>query len=255
VSTTRNAGALRLRNRRHRAAALAGLALCGALGGCASVEGRLRNLLAGPSEPVPEDATAAPDTGDRLAQLEMEVEWVRADLRAAEAAMRNTERGLRGDLSPADAVSILAESRIEVARAARDVPWGHEHVTEAQEKLAEAERQLQAGQTGSAVFFASRARRIAAALNIVAERVERSPETRFISGRRVNIRSGPSPRDRIIVVLTKGTPVFPERTSGEWLLIRAASGEAGWVHESLVSERAAPTSDATTQSLPASLAR
>jgi hypothetical protein len=192
---------------------------------------------------------------DRATQLELEVERLRADLREAEEAMVAIESGLRGVQGRADAVSTLAESRIAVERASRNVPWRGERVLEAQQKIEEAERQFQAGHTGSAVFFASRARRIAAALNAEAKRVASTPGARFIGGRRVNLRAGPSTEDRILYVLVGGTPVFPEREDGEWVLVLTPSGQVGWVHGSLLRDDWFSSSHTTMQSFPASLAR
>jgi len=192
---------------------------------------------------------------DRTAQLELEVERLRADLREAEAAMVAIESGLRDVHGRADAVSSLAESRVEVERAARNAPWSEDRLQEAQRKLEEAEAQFQAGHTGSAIFFASRARRIAEALNAVAERVAQTPGTRFVDRPRVNLRSGPSMETEVLAVLHAGTPVFPEREDGEWVLIRTFSGQAGWVYTSLLREGWSSPSATTTQSLPASLAR
>lgn len=192
---------------------------------------------------------------DRTTQLELEVERLRADLREAEEAMVAIESGLRGVHGRADAVSSLAETRVEVERAARNAPWSRESLLAAQRKLEEAELQFQAGHTGSAVFFASRARRIAEALTEVAERVARTPGTRFVDRPRLNLRSGPSTETRILHVLLEGTPVFPEREEGDWIMVRTPSGQAGWVYRSLLRANWSSASDATTQSLPASFAR
>jgi len=192
---------------------------------------------------------------DRTTQLELEVERLRADLREAEEAMVAIESGLLGVHGRADAVSTLAESRIAVERASRDAPWRRNQVMEARRKLEEAERQFQAGHTGSAVFFASRARRIAQALSAEAERVASTPGTRFVNGQRVNLREGPSMEDRILHVLVGSTPVFPEREDGEWVLVMTPSGQVGWVHRSLLSDSWSASPQATTQSLPAALAR
>jgi hypothetical protein len=246
--------------RRRRGAAFAGIAagLVPLLifSGCAALDRR--------SRPAVTDETVDPENMteiyaragiDRAAQLELEVERLRADLREAEEAMVAIESGLRGVHGRADAVSTLAESRIAVERAARNFPWLSERVLEAQQKIEEAERQFQAGHTGSAVFFASRARRIAAALNAEAKRVASVPGTRFIDGQRVNLRAGPSAEDRVLHVLVGGTPVFPERQDGDWVLVLTPSGQRGWVHGSLLRDDQFSSSHTTTQSFPESLAR
>jgi hypothetical protein len=243
--------------RRRRRGALAGIAAglvpCLVMSGCAALDRR---------SPPAATTDTYEVTGiyeragiDRTTQLELEVERLRADLREAEEAMVAIESGVRGVHGRADAVSTLAESRIAVERASRNVPWRRKRVMEAQQKIEEAEQQFQAGHTGSAVFFASRARRIATALNAEAKRVANTPGTRFINGRRVNLRAGPSTEDRILYVLVGSTPVFPERESGEWVLVLTPSGQTGWVHRSLLRDSWSSSSDTTMQSLPASLAR
>ncbi len=236
--------------RRRRDGALAGIAAglvaCVIFSGCAQPDRRPRPALT---------EIYARVGVDRATQLELEVERLRADLREAEEAMVAIESGLRGVQGRADAVSTLAESRIAVERASRNVPWRSKRVMEAQQKIEEAERQFQAGHTGSAVFFASRARRIAAALNAEAKRVASTPGTRFIDGRRVNLRAGPSTENPVLHVLVGGTPVFPEREDGGWVLVLTPSGQLGWVHDSLLRDDWVSSSDTTTQSFPASLAR
>jgi hypothetical protein len=234
----------------------AGLVLCPIFSACATLDSKSSSGKSGEAVESENAVRIYEQAGvDRTTQLELEVERLRADLREAEEAMVAIESGLRGVHSRADAVSTLAESRIAVERASRDVPWRRERVLEARQKLVEAERQFQAGHTGSAVFFASRARRIAAALNAEARRVASTPGARFVHGRRVNLREGPSTEDRILHVLVGSTPVFPEREDGEWVLVVTPSGEMGWIHHSLLSDRWSSSSETTTQSLPAALAR
>lgn len=174
---------------------------------------------------------------ERVAHLERQVARLRADLLQAEESMVAIESGLRGLHTRADAVSSLAEARIAVERAAPAARWRPEQVKEARTKLEEAERQLQAGHSGSAVFFASRARRIAETLNEEAEHVARDTSTRFVNTRSVNLRAGPSTQHAIVDILSEATPVFPDREQGEWVLVRTLSGPAGWIHTSLLSPR------------------
>jgi SH3-like domain-containing protein len=258
VATTPNTRRPRRSRRDEAAAFAAGLATCWVFGACTTFE---------PPPPAPppacpeqtakaEEATKVYSRAgmDRTKQLELEVERLHADLEQAEESMVAIESGLRGIQGRAGAVSALAESRIAVERAAQNAPWRRERIEEARRKLDEAERQLQADHTGSAVFFASRARRIAAAMDAEAERVANAPGTRFIDGQRVNLRAGPSTDTGILGVLVDATPVVYERTDGEWQLVRTASGQVGWVHRSLLRNSWSPPAT-TTQSLPASLAR
>jgi hypothetical protein len=260
--------------RRRRGAALAGIAAGLApfliFSGCAALDRRSRPAVTDETVDTENVTEIYARAGiDRAAQLELEraaqfeldhaaeleVERLRADLREAEESMVAIESGLRGVYSRADAVSTLAESRIAVERASQNVPWRGERVLEAQQKIEEAERQFQAGHTGSAVFFASRARRVAAGLNAEAERVASIPGTRFIDGQRVNLRAGSSTEDRVLHVLVGGTPVFPDREDGEWVFVLTPSGQVGWVHASLLRDEQFSSSHTTTQSFPASLAR
>lgn len=212
--------------------------LLGALGlaGCAGIE--LPERSPSRSEPEPSDAEVYSSAqAERIAYLEREVARLREDLRQAEGSMVTIESGLRGAHTRADAVSTLAEARIAVERASQAVTWRSDRVQEARDKLEEAERQLQAGHSGSAVFFASRARRIAEALNSEARQIARNESTRYVRARRANLRAGPSVEHRVVDTLGESTPVFPERARGDWVLVRTIAGPAGWVHTSLLQPR------------------
>ncbi len=171
---------------------------------------------------------------DRAESLEREVRRLRADLRWAEEALVAAESGLRGRHSRADAVSSLAEARIQVERAAEGAPWRSERIEEARAKLGEADRQIEAEHYGAALFFVYRARRIGDQLDQEARQVAATPGARFIRAVRVNLRAGPSTQDGVIGVLTRGTPVFPEGLDGDWVLVRTPAGSVGWVHTALV---------------------
>jgi hypothetical protein len=171
---------------------------------------------------------------EQISRLELEVERLRADLSKAEQELVAAESGLSGFRSRADAISALAEARIQVERAAERAPWRAPLLKEAEEKLEQAERLAEARNFGSAIFFASRAERIARDTLEEAERAESAPGARIISGRRVNLRDGPSIQHAVLAVLLFGTPVFPERENDEWVLLRTADGSVGWVHRSLI---------------------
>jgi len=174
---------------------------------------------------------------ERAARLAREVEQLRDDLRQAEEALVAAESGLRGSYSRADAISSLAEARIRVARAGEAAPWRTAQLAEATAKLEDAERQVEAGHFGAALFFVYRAERIADGMQAEASRVYETPGTRFIRVARVNLRAGPSTRDSVLAVLPRGTPVFPESQDAPWLLVRTGTGEVGWVHVSLLSQK------------------
>jgi len=174
---------------------------------------------------------------EQIHALEREVTRLRAELHEAEAAMVSIESGLRGAQTRADAVSALAEARIAVERARASAPWRRAEIAELTDKLEEAERQFQSGNAGSAVFFASRAKRVANALAEEARRSAGASGTRRIAAARANLRAGPSTTDAVLAVLSQSTPVLPQRSSGEWVLVRTPDGDAGWVHASLLDAR------------------
>ena len=174
---------------------------------------------------------------DRVRALEFEVERLRADLRAAEETLLAVESGMRGAKGRAEAVSALAETRIAVERAARSAPWRGDALREAREKLAEAERQLAAGREGAALFFVSRARRIAASLEDEAHGVAANPAAHFIGGSRVNLRAGPGQSAEVLATLNPGAPVFVEAREADWALVRTPAGRVGFVRVDLLSPR------------------
>jgi len=188
-----------------------------------------------PAEPSPDVYRRADQT--RLKALELEVERLNSDIRTAEETLLAVESGLRGTRTRTEAVSMLAEARIQVDRAAKRVPWRTSATNEAREKLEEADRQIAAGHDASAIFFASRASRIAAALLDEAERVAKTPGTRIVKAQRANLRAAPSTEAEVVGVVPAKMPVFPELEEGEWLLVRTLAGQVGWVHQSLVRAR------------------
>jgi uncharacterized protein YgiM (DUF1202 family) len=140
-------------------------------------------------------------------------------------------------LPPPRSAAPPSSPRISLGRAQQRAPWRTEDTAAARAKLAEAERQLDAGHTGSSVFFASRARRVASEVIAEAAEVERQANAFFIDAPRVKLRSGPSMQHRVVEVLTSATPVFPQQHEGEWLLVRTLDGPVGWIHASLVRRR------------------
>jgi hypothetical protein len=171
---------------------------------------------------------------ERNSLFEREVERLRADIAEAEQELVAVESGLRGSHSRADAISALAEARIQVDRARKRAPWRASLMKEAEEKLDEADRLVGAENFGSAIFFSSRAARIARNTLEEARMAESAPGARTVSGRRVNLRDGPSTQHAVLAVLLFGMPVFLEREESEWILLRTADGSVGWVHRSLI---------------------
>jgi hypothetical protein len=196
-----------------------------------------------PPEPAPA-LRAAPDPevyrradAARLKLLEREVERLTADVRAAEETLVAIESGLRGSHTRAEVVSLLAEARIELTRAAKRAPWRAAEAEEARRKLDEADQELAAGHVGSALFFVSRSSRIAKGLLAEADRVARTQGTRRVDGSRVNLRAEASTESAVVAVLPVALPVFPELEEGEWVLVRTALGQVGWIHTSLLRAR------------------
>jgi hypothetical protein len=173
---------------------------------------------------------------ERNEVLEREVERLRADLRHAEEAMVAIESGQRGDHTRANAVSATAEARIAVERAGRSAPWRRDEIADAQRKLDVADRQLQAGHFGSAVFFALRAHRVADAITREASHASHADNVRYVRPSRLNLRAEPSRQASVLGQLPQGMPVFAERSEGEWALVRTPEGEVGWVFAALLSE-------------------
>jgi hypothetical protein len=202
------------------------------LAGCA--------LFAGPPPPPPPEPERVDVSvyqrvaNDRAELLERENERLRADLRAAEETLLEIESGMRGTQRRAEAVSMLAEARIEVDRAAKRTPWRESTAAEAREKLDEAERQLAEGHFGSAIFFVSRATRIASGLDAEADLVARSPGARSVKPYRVNLRAEPNTDSSVLAVLRGRTPVFVESSEAGWALVRTVAGQVGWVREDLL---------------------
>lgn len=213
-----------------------------------------------PADPDPAVDAAVQRRADaaRAQHLEREVERLRTDLAEAEQALVALESNVRANHSRAEAVSATAEARVLVRRARPRAPWRAADCDAAEAKLADAERMIEEGKLSAAMFFASRARRIAEDVIADAGRVEGEPSARFVKGERVNLRAGPSTADAVVGLLAHDTPVFVERRAGEWELVRTAHGQAGWVHARLLRARRAQSdgSPATiTQSFPAALAR
>jgi hypothetical protein len=144
---------------------------------------------------------------------------------------------MRGTQRRAEAVSMLAEARIQVDRAAKRAPWRASTAAEAREKLDEADRQLAADHLGSAIFFVSRATRIAAGLDAEADVVARSPDARRVKPHRANLRAEPSTESPVLGVLSAQLPVFVEGNEGEWALVRTVSGQVGWLRADLLATR------------------
>lgn len=194
--------------------------------------------------PVPESTTSSDidlmrrTETNRIQTLEREVERLRIDLIRAEDALIAVESKLRSGHSRAAAVSALAEAQIRLNKASRIAPWRQDTISEAKGKLTIAQRHINEEYFGTAVFFVYRANRIVENLNYEANMVKATEQAMFINRPRVNLRSGPSTNEDVLLVLNQGTPVVMERDNGEWILVRTLAGSVGWVHRSLLTSKA-----------------
>jgi hypothetical protein len=168
----------------------------------------------------------------RAAALERDVARLREDLQQAESALVAIESGLRGVHTRAASVSALADARIQLEQAQSAAPWRTADAKEARAKLDEAEHQLRDGRYGSAIFFASRAQRIASSMLQEAKVSARRGGPQVV--RRANLRSGPSTDDAVVEVLAPSTRLEVQQRQGAWLEVRTPSGRTGWLHSSLL---------------------
>lgn len=162
------------------------------------------------------------------------MERLRADIEDAEEALVTLESGLKGLHTRADAVSALADARIVVTRAARQAPWRQASIGQAREKLAEAERHIEAEYFGSAVFFTVRGRRIAEEVLELARDLREDPTTHFVRVDRANVREGSSTDTPIVTVLEQGTPVHARDEDEDWIQIVTPDNKGGWIHGNLL---------------------
>jgi hypothetical protein len=171
---------------------------------------------------------------ERAEQLVREIARLQADLKTAESALVEAESGMSGSHTRADAISSLAVTRIQVERAASRAPWRQTDIQGARAKLVEAERQVDEGRFGAAIFFVYRARRVAESVLDEAHQVTEAGNARLIRSKRVNLRAGPSTGERVLSVLEAGTPVITQANEGDWMLVQVTGGPSGWIHRRLV---------------------
>jgi outer membrane murein-binding lipoprotein Lpp len=195
-------------------------------------------LLAGCAEVsvVPFGQARLKAQAKRADLLALEVARLRADLDQAERVLSSGDSAEGSVHSRADAIATIAEARIALERVADRATWGAEEISEAGARLAEADRQVEAGHFGAAIFFASRAQRIAESLQDEVRIAEQETATAIVVGERVNLRTGSSTEDGVVRVLARDTPVFAEGRDADWVLVRTAGGDVGWVHASLIRE-------------------
>jgi hypothetical protein len=125
-------------------------------------------------------------------------------------------------------------------------PWRADEIKIARTKLDEAARQVEENRFGAALFFVSRARRVAE--SILAETAD--GVVGLIGVQRVNLRAGPSTRESILSVLSFGTPVILQGKEGEWVLVQVSEGPVGWIHRRFVNTQSSTRSEGPAAPLP-----
>jgi hypothetical protein len=170
----------------------------------------------------------------RVQQLEAEVSRLQSDLAQAQEVIVAAESQLSGAHTRAAAVRAVAEARSGLESAAARAPWKQAEVQQAGQLLAEADQHLLAGHFGAAILLASRAQRVANAIDQEVQAVRGAPNALQIAVERGNLRGGPSTEREVVAILARGTPLLPERQEADWMLVRTPQNQLGWVHRSLV---------------------
>jgi SH3-like domain-containing protein len=67
--------------------------------------------------------------------------------------------------------------------------------------------------------------------------LSRAPAPLRVSAGEVRMRKGPSTDYAVIETLARSTRVLAESEAGDWVRVRAPSGNTGWVHGSLLDGR------------------
>ncbi len=171
---------------------------------------------------------------DRARWLAETVDLLHEDLQRAEATLIAMESGLRTGLTRADAVAGLAEGRLALETATAAAPWREADIENARDKLNEADEHIANGHHAAAIFFVYRAKRIAGDVIAEAERIEQVQNVEYVTGDRVNLRSGPRTSEGILAVLNRATPVYRVDDKDDWVLVRTTRGHAGWIYRRYV---------------------
>jgi hypothetical protein len=172
----------------------------------------------------------------QIDRLRSEVERLKSDLEQAELALIATESSLTGAFTRAAAVRAVAEARSQLEGAVRAAPWRTEAAALARQKLDDSDEQIRENRFGAAILFASGAQRIATDMEEEAKRVRAAKDVRRVSVNSARIRSGPSIKADVVMVVGQSTPVFPEKARDGWLLVRTTAGDIGWIKASLLDE-------------------
>ncbi len=170
----------------------------------------------------------------RMEQLEADVRRLSTDLQQAEKALIAVESKLTGAHTRAQAVRAHAETLSLLEVVANKAPWLDVETRHARQKLRDADKHIREGHYGAAILFASRAQRIASDIAAQAEAVRRAQNVSQVRVAIAVVRAKPERRSAVVVKLTRGTPVFPEKKEGGWVLLRTPRGKIGWMAGSLL---------------------
>jgi hypothetical protein len=170
----------------------------------------------------------------RIDQLEAEIARLQSDLSQAQEVIVAAESQLSGAHTRALAVRSVAEARSALESSAARAPWKRKEAEHAREFLAEADQHAVAGHFGAAILLASRAARVASAIDEEVRAVRGRRGTLQVAVARANLREGPSMEGKVVATLARGTPLLPERREADWMLVRTPQNRLGWVHRSLV---------------------
>ena len=170
----------------------------------------------------------------RMERLEGDVRRLSTDLQQAERALIAVESKLIGAHTRAQAVRAHAETLSQLEVAAGKAPWLDEETRQARQKLSDADKHIRQSHYGAAILFASRAKRIASDIAAQAEAVRKAQNVSRVRVAVAVVRARPERRSSVVVKLTRGTPVFPEKEEGGWVLVRTPRGQIGWMAGSLL---------------------
>jgi hypothetical protein len=176
----------------------------------------------------------------RIEQLEAEIGRLQSDLAQAQQVIVAAESQLSGAHTRALAVRSLAEARSELESAGTRAPWKRAEVEQASQLLAEADQHLLSGHFGAAILLASRAERVASAINEALIEVRSTRGALQVAVARANLRSDPSTEGKVLDRLARGTPLLPERSEANWALVRTPQNRLGWVYLPLLEPFSVP---------------
>lgn len=185
--------------------------------------------------PRPDPGLSRQVSRHHVAKLKNDAVRLREDLARAEQALAATDTSV--GYTSADAISALAEARVQTQGATNEIPWKREQIEQARAKLDTAKAHIDARNFSAAMYFIYRAQRITEEVKKEAQLVRANRGTLFVKAKRLNMRLGPSKQYDVITVLIEGAPVFPQNADKDWRLVRTANGFLGWVYGPMLSSK------------------